>query len=307
VTLSYATSLNEESAYYKGAVALKETAEKLSDGCLKVKIYANAQLGTDEDMIQGMQLGSIDMASPSTAAMGSVVPEATVLDLPFMFTSYKQAHCVLDGEIGTDLVYHMFDDAGFHPLGYWEIGFRDLTNSKKAVKTPDDVKGLKIRTVSSKISQKSWNLVGAQTTTMDFTELYNALQTGVVDGQNNPLNIILSGKLYEVQKHLTILNDQYSAAPTSVSDKTWKKLSPQQQDVLKQAVAASVKAERAAASGAEPEQLKELKAHGMEVVENPDLDAFAKQTRGAWSLYTDQFGQKGQDNIDKIQAAAQSC
>lgn len=306
-TLRYATSLNEQSAYYKGAVALKNSAEKLSNGCLKVQIYANGQLGTDEDMIQGMQLGSIDMASPSTAAMGSAVPKATVLDLPYMFTTYDQAHCVLDGQIGSDLVYHMFDGVGFHPLGYWEIGFRHLTNNKTPVTTPSDVNGLKLRTLPGKAEQEAWSAVGAQTVTMDFTELYNALQTGVVDGENNPLNIILTGKLYEVQKYLSLLNDTYSAAPTSISDKTWEKLSPQLQGVLKKAVAASVKAERAASSGAEPQQLKQLEDHGMQVVKKPDIAGFKNAMSKAWTVYTGQFGQDGQQTIDKIQAAAKDC
>lgn len=302
-TLKYATSLGEESAYYKGAVALAEEADELSNGRLKIEIFANAQLGTDRDMIEGMQLGSIDLASPSTGAMGAVVPEATVLDLPYIFDGPEHAYKVLDGPVSEDL-YKLFDGVGFHPLGYWEIGFRNLTNNVRPVHTVEDVKGLKLRTLPSEIHQKAWSLVGAQPQAMDFTEVYNALDTGVVDGQENPFNIILFGKLYEVQKYLSVTRHIYGAAPTSVSDITWNKLPPDLQDVLKQAVAHSVTVQREAASGNEAGQLQQIKDFGMEVVEDPDRAAFRDAMKPAWDLYTERFGEKGQALIDAIRADA---
>ncbi len=297
--LKYATSLGEDSAYYAGAVALRDAADQLSGGRLQIKIFANAQLGNDRDMIEGMQLGSIDLASPSTGAMGAVVPAATVLDLPYIFDGYKHAYRVLDGPVSKEL-YKLFDGVGFHPLGYWEIGFRNLTNNVKPVQTPADVKGIKLRTLPSEIHQKAWSLVGAQPVAMDWVELYNALDTGVVDGQENPFNIILMGKLHEVQKHLSVTRHIYGAAPTSVSDKTWKKLPPDLQAILKEAVSRSVVIQRQAASGNEDAQLEQIKAFGMKVVENPDRAAFQKAMQPAWDLYIDRFGEKGQALIDAI-------
>lgn len=297
--LKYATSLGEDSAYYKGAVALAEEAAKLSNGRLKIEIYANAQLGNDRDMIEGMQLGSIDLASPSTGAMGAVVPAATVLDLPYIFDDYDHAYRVLDGPVA-DKLYKLFDGKGFHPLGYWEIGFRNLTNNARPVNTPADVKGLKLRTLPSEIHQKAWTLVGAQPVAMDFTEVYNALNTGVVDGQENPFNIILLGKLYEVQKNLSVTRHIYGAAPTSVSDITWKKLPPDLQKVLKEAVLKSAVVQRKAASGNEGAQLQKLKDFGMQVVENPDRAAFQKAMQPAWEVYVARFGKDGQELIDAI-------
>ena len=303
-TLKYATSLGEESAYYKGAVELAKAAEELSNGRLKIEIFANAQLGTDRDMIEGMQLGSIDMASPSTGAMGAVMPEATVLDLPYIFDDLNHAYRVLDGPVSEQL-YKLFDGVGFHPLGYWEIGFRNLTNNVRPVHTPADVKGLKLRTLPSEVHQKAWSLVGAQPQAMDWTEVYNALDTGVVDGQENPFNIILFGKLHEVQKHLSVTRHIYGAAPTSISDITWNKLPADLQDVLKQAVARSVVVQREAASGNEAAQLQEIKDFGMEVVEEPDRAAFREAMKPAWDLYTNRFGEKGQALIDAIRAEAE--
>jgi tripartite ATP-independent transporter DctP family solute receptor len=302
-TLKYATSLGEESAYYKGAVALAEAADELSGGRLKIEIFANAQLGTDRDMIEGMQLGSIDLASPSTGAMGAVVPAATVLDLPYIFDDTAHAYRVLDGPISEQL-YKLFDGVGFHPLGYWEIGFRNLTNNVRPVHTPADAAGLKLRTLPSEIHQKAWSLVGAQPQAMDFTEVYNALDTGVVDGQENPFNIILFGKLHEVQKYLSVTRHIYGAAPTSVSDITWNKLPPDLQDVLKEAVARSTVVQREAASGNEGAQLQQLKDFGMEVDEAPDRAAFQEAMAPAWQLYTDRFGAEGQALIDAIRAEA---
>jgi tripartite ATP-independent transporter DctP family solute receptor len=302
-TLKYATSLGEDSAYYKGAVALAEAADELSDGRLKIEIYANAQLGTDRDMIEGMQLGSIDLASPSTGAMGAVVPAATVLDLPYIFDDHAHVYRVLDGPFADEL-YKLFDGKGFHPLGYWEIGFRNLTNNVRPVRTPADVKGLKLRTLPAAVHQRAWSLVGAQPVAIDFTELYNALQTGVVDGQENPYNIILLGKLHEVQKHLSVTRHIYGTAPTSVSDKTWAKLTPAMQGVLKEAVKRSTPVQRQAAGGNEGAQLDKLKGLGMQVVDAPDRAAFQKAMQPAWELYTSRFGAQGQALIDAIRKGA---
>jgi tripartite ATP-independent transporter DctP family solute receptor len=303
VTLRYATSLSEDSAYYKGAVALAQAADELSKGRLQIKIFANAQLGTDRDMIEGMQLGSIDLASPSTGAMGSVMPAATALDLPYIFDDYAHVYRVLDGPVSVEL-HKLFDGVGFHPLGWWEIGFRNLTNNKRPVRTPADVKGLKLRTLPSAVHQMAWSLVGAQPVALDFTEVYNALNTGVVDGQENPFNIILTGKLYEVQKYLSLTQHVYGAAPTSVSDKTWAKLPPDLQQVLKAAVARSVVAQRKAASGDVDAQLKKLIDFGMQVVKDPDRDAFRTAMKPAWDQYVGRFGKPGRALIDAIRSEA---
>jgi len=303
VVLRYATSLGEDSAYYKGAVALAEAANQLSNGRLQIKVFANAQLGTDRDMIEGMQLGSIDLSSPSTGAMGAVIPGATVLDLPYIFDDLKHVYRVLDGPVSEKL-YKLFDGVGFHPLGYWEIGFRNLTNSVRPVRVPADVKGLKLRTLPSAIHQRAWTLVGAQPVAMDFTEVYNALNTHVVDGQENPFNIILTGKLHEVQKYLSLTRHIYGTAPTSVSDKTWNKLPADLQKILKEAVARSVVAQRKAASGDEDAQLQKLIGFGMIVEKEPDREAFRKAMTPAWSLYVDRFGKTGQALIDTIRNEA---
>jgi len=305
IVLKYATSLGEDSAYYKGAVALAEAADQLSGGRLKIQIFANAQLGNDRDMIEGMQLGSIDLASPSTGAMGAVIPAATALDLPYIFDDHAHVYRVLDGPV-SERIHKLFDGVGFHPLGYWEIGFRNLTNNVRPVRTPADVKGLKLRTLPAAIHQRAWSLVGAQPVAIDFTELYNALNTGVVDGQENPYNIILLGKLYEVQKHLSVTRHIYGTAPTSVSDITWKKLSPELQKILREAVARSTPVQRQAAGGNEGAQLERLKSLGMNVVADPDRAAFQKAMQPAWDVYTSRFGKPGQDLIDAIRKEAKS-
>ena len=139
---------------------------------------------------------------------------------------------------------------------------------------------------------------------LDFTEVYNALNTGVVDGQENPFNIILTGKLYEVQKYLSLTRHIYGTAPTSVSDKTWNKLPQDLQNVLKEAVSRSVVVQRKAASGDEEAQLQKLIDFGMKVEKNPDRDAFRKAMRPAWNLYTDRFGEKGRALINTIRSVA---
>jgi TRAP-type C4-dicarboxylate transport system substrate-binding protein len=172
------------------------------------------------------------------------------------------------------------------------------------VTTPGEVAGLKLRTLPSEVHQKAWSLVGAQPVAMDWTEVYNALDAGVVDGQENPFNIILLGKLHEVQDHLSLTGHIYGAAPTSVSDITWNKLPEDLQEVLVEAVARSAVVQRAAAGGNEAEQLQQLKDHGMQVVENPDRAAFREAMEPAWEVYTDRFGEDGQKLIEAIRAQA---
>jgi TRAP-type transport system periplasmic protein len=304
VTLTYATTLDESSAYYAGAVALAEAADELSGGRLQIEIFHSGQLaGSDRELIEGMQLGTIDLASPSTGAMGEVVPEATVLDLPYIFDGPEHVYRTLDGPVGEQIA-DLFDGKGFRPLGYWEIGFRNLTNNLRPVTHPDDLQGMALRTLPSEIHQEAWRLAGAQPQAIDFTELYNALDTGVVDGQENPFNIILTGNLYEVQQYLSVTRHVYGTAPTSVSDVTWASLDPELQEILVEAVAISVVAQREAASGNEAGQLEQLIEFGMEVEENPDRDAFREAMSGAWDLYIDRFGDDGQALIDSIRAQA---
>jgi TRAP-type transport system periplasmic protein len=303
IVLKYATSLGEQHSYYKGAVAMAEEAGRLSGGRLQIKIFPNAQLGTDRDMIEGMQLGSIDLASPSTGAMGAVLPVATFLDLPYIFNDLKHVYRVLDGPFSKEL-YKLFDGVGFHPLGWWEIGFRNLTNNVRPVRTPADVKGLKLRTLPSAIHQRAWSLAGAQPVAMDWTEVYNALNTGVVDGQESPFHFILLDKMYEVQKHLSVTRHIYGAAPTSVSDKTWNKLPPDLQAALKEAVVRSAVVQRKLASGNEEAELQKLKSFGMNIITEPDREAFQKAMQPAWKLYSDRFGKQGQALIDAIREEA---
>ena len=245
-TFRLAHALNEQSAYHQGALEFQRQVERLSNGQLRVEIFANAQLGNDRAQAEGLQLGTIDFTSMSSTTLAGTVPLLQVGDLPFLFKDSRHVDRVLDGPVGEELA-KLFSGVGFKPIAWWEIGFRHITNSRRPIRVPEDVRGLKLRTLTNPIHQEAWRLLGAQVTPMDFQEVYSALQQGVVDGQDNPLNIIGTSRLYEVQKYISLTSLFYSASPFLVSDITWSKLSAAEQKIVTEAAKLSAKRERQAA------------------------------------------------------------
>ena len=291
-TLRLAHALNEQSAYHQGALEFQRQVERLSNGQLKVEIFANAQLGNDRAQTEALQLGTIDFTSMSSTTLAGTVPLLQVGDLPFIFRDFKHVDRVLDGPIGEEFV-KQFAGKGFKPIAWWEIGFRHLTNSKRPVRVPDDVRGLKLRTLTNPIHQRAWQLLGAQVTPMDFQEVYSALQQGVVDGQDNPLNIIGTSRLYEVQKYVSLTSHVFSASPFLASDSILGKLSPEEQKIVMEAAKLSAVRERQAARGLDDEWLKTVESKGMQVERSPDRDQFAAKMKPVWDEYASKYGPPG--------------
>lgn len=272
-TLRFADALNDDNPLSMGMVNVAKLVNEKSKGQLKIDVYANSQLGVDRALVEGMQMGTIDMVVTGSAPLAGFVPPLQVIDLPFMFKSYDSAHSVLDGPFSDDLK-KLFDGKGFRALSFWEIGFRQVTNSKRPIKTPEDVKGLKIRVVENPIHQMTWTLLGAQPTPMAMTEVYNALQQRTIDAQENPANLLISEKLYEVQKYASLTGHVYTAAVPMISDKAWNSLTPDEQKIIADAVKETTAYERNLAGGQEADQLKTLESKGMQIEREPDRDKF---------------------------------
>ncbi len=299
-TLQVGITLAEDSHYYKGLEHFADLVEEKSDGELAIEIFPNGSLGGERDMVESLQVGSLDMVLTSTGPLGGFAPEINVVDLPFLFENREHAYKVLDGKIGQDLLSGL-EDQSLKGLAWWENGFRHITNSQHPIEKPEDLKGLKIRTMENNVHMDSFKAMGADPTPMSFTELFTALQQGVVDGQENPVPIISTSRFYEVQDYLTLTGHFYSPAALLVSSQVFDGLSEDQQTALQEAATEGAEYEREIVADMEEEMIADLKDQGMEIVEDVDKEAFRKATKSVYDQYSDQVGA---DLIKQIQDAA---
>lgn len=225
---------NKDRSLSKGLVEFGKILEKETGGTIKVQVFTDGVLGGDRQTLEGLQMGTIHCTSVSTGPIAAFVPQFDVFDLPFLFKDKATAFKVADGPIGKELLDKL-PAVGMIGFNYWENGFRHLTNNKREVKTLEDIKGLKIRTLESKIHVDTWKQLGANPTPMSFSQLYTALEQGVVDGQENPYGNVVSNKFNEVQKYLTTTGHVYNASPFLVSKKFYDGLTDKEKEAVKKA------------------------------------------------------------------------
>jgi len=264
--IRFGYGLNEQSNQGRAAKLFAEQVEKASGGKMRVRAIGAAALGPDTQMQQALIGGAQEMMVGSTATLVGISKEMALWDTPFLFNSAKEADALLDGPVG-DKVRAKLQDKGLVGLVYWENGFRNLTNSKRPISKMEDLSGIKLRVMQNNVFLDSFKTLGTNAVPLAFSELFGALETGTVDGQENPFNTILSSKFYEVQKYLTVTNHVYSPWIVLVSKKWWDGLNAAEQKVLLDAAKASRDFERqdtrAEAAGA----VAELKKKGMQVNE----------------------------------------
>jgi len=293
--IGYATA--PTSHYGVGTTAFCDEIEKRTTGRYKCQQFANSALGGEREMIEAVQLGTLDLVNTSTGPVGNFVPDVNIVDIPFLFRDYEHARKTLDGPIGDDL-RAKFNAKGLIALAWTENGFRHLTNSKRAVNTPDDVKGLKVRTMQNKVHIQAFQSIGVQPTPMAFPELFTALQQGTVDGQENPIPVILSAKFVQVQKHLSLTGHVYSPALLIMSPALWNKLSDADKKAFTEAGKLASAAQRKKVNDDEASGIEELRKGGMQVVAQPDGNAFRRAMTPVWSEFAKQYGA---ENIKRIQ------
>ncbi len=270
--------------------------EKRTGGRYKIQAFYSGSLGGERESVEAVQLGTQELTFTSTGPVPNFVPEVAILDIPFLFRDYAHARSTLDGPIGQDLL-GKFPSKGIVALAWGENGFRHMTNSKRAVNAPDDLKGLKMRTMENPVHIQAYKAFGIISTPMAFPEVFTALQQGTVDGQENPLSVITSAKFEQVQKHLSLTGHVYSPALLLMNKAAWDKLPAADKQAFSEAAKEAVKANRARVDDDERKAVADLRSKGMNVVENLDKGKF-QATLGP--TYAD-FGKKfGQDNIDRI-------
>jgi tripartite ATP-independent transporter DctP family solute receptor len=248
--------------YHVGMEKFAELVAAKTNGEVKVEVFHSSQLGNERELVEALQMGTTDICLISTAPMAGFSKDFLVYDLPYLFTSPAQAYAILDGPIG-QATMEGIKKADLIGLGFWENGFRNITNSKLEIKTPADLKGLKIRTMENKIHMATFRALGADPTPIASGEVFTALQQQTVDGQENPLTGIFTSKYYEVQKYLSLTEHFYSPAPLIIGLEAWNKLNADQQKAV-QAAADEAKAFQRELNQKEVAQSqKELEAKGM--------------------------------------------
>ncbi|MEQ6917775.1 TRAP transporter substrate-binding protein [Halomonas aquatica] len=295
-TVNLGHTLSDSSHYSVGADAFKETLERLSDGEFEVVEHPSGALGGERAMIEGLQIGTVDVVITSTGPLGNFVPGTYVLDLPFLFADYDEARCVLDGEVGQDLL----DKMGEHNLvglAWSENGFRHMTNSRRPVTSPADAEGLKIRTMENKVHMEAFEQMGVSPTPMAFPEVFTALQQGTVDGQENPITVIVATKFWEVQDHLSLTGHVYSPAVVLSSPILIDGLSEEERSWFDQAAQASAAATREEVSRLERDGVALLRENGMTVNTEIDKGPFQEAVKPAYQIYTDQYGSEMLDRV----------
>ena len=274
LTLAHGTAL--DNPRHTAALKLAEVAKARSGGRIEVTVAGAAQLGDDAAMVTALRTGALDMSANSQGAVANVVPEYAAFGMPFLFSSQAHAWKVMDGPAGKELAERSAEK-GLIVLGYWDNGIRQMSNSKRALLKPEDLKGLKMRTPPDAVTVDIMQSVGAEAQQIKFSELYVALQQGVVDGQENPLVNIWAGKLHEVQKYISLTGHKYEMTPLLIGKRSWDKLSEADRKVLQEAAAEATALQRKLAQEADEKMFAELKAKGVQI-DHVDQAPFMKAT-----------------------------
>ncbi|WP_144185376.1 DctP family TRAP transporter solute-binding subunit [Elioraea rosea] len=298
--LRFAHPHPESDSWHKAALLFAEEVRAKSGGALTVQVISGGAAGSDPTTINAARGGTLDIVLTGNPFFTGLAPKLNVLDLPFLFSDRVHVARVLDGEIGNELAKEL-EPANLAVLGFWDIGFRNLTNSRRAVQGPADIRGLKIRTTPNPAHIKAFQLLGATPAPMPFTELFTALETRAVDGQENPTTLILNARFFEVQRHLSLTRHAYTAGILAMSSQRLAALPAAQQEVLRGVAASITPRQRRMNEEGEGTAVAELKAKGMAVVEQPDRDAMAKIVMA--ETRQDYVGRFGSAVLDRIVAA----
>jgi TRAP-type transport system periplasmic protein len=268
-------AVNTTDGQHAAAVKMAELVKQRSNGDVEITIYPANQLGNDAAMINGVRGGTIDIVSSGASNYNGIVANTAAMELPFVFRSGAHAYAVLDGSIGTGVLNELAPH-GLKGLAYWENGWRAFTNNKRPIRTPEDAKGLKIRSTGNPYHIQAFKLLGMNPSPMAIAELYTALETGTFDAQEHPINVTWSSKFYEVQKHLTVSNHVYSPLVIVMNKAKFDSLPANFQTIVVEAAREAAKYQRELNAGNAGKVVAELKKSGMQVVETVDMAPFQK-------------------------------
>lgn len=276
---------SEQDLWHLGAQKFKDELEKRSNGAITLTIYPNSTLGGDRDLVEGMQMGTVDFGLIA-GVLGNFAPSIQLLELPYLFKSQDEFNKVVKGKIGEEIAGNVVETANVRILDWWERGSRQVT-SNKPINGIDDLKGLKIRVPEIPAMVTTWRAIGANPTPMAWSEVYTGLEQGVIEAQENPIPFIFGGRINEVQSNLSFTNHKFEYVTLAISEMRWKQLTPEQQKIVVEAANAATAFENEQVRTKTDEMLKTMEAAGLKV-SHPDTAPIAAAAQSAH----DAFGAK---------------
>ncbi len=304
-TIKFATQNPKGHPIVLGMEKFAEIVTAKSGGKIKVNLFPGGTLGSDQANVSALQGGTLEMASMNSGIFASQVKEFALYDFPFLFGSEKEAEVIIDGPIGKRL-HDKLQEKGIVGLAYFELGFRNITNSRRPVNKVEDLEGLKLRVIPNPINVDWVRALGANPTPLPFPEVYGALEQKAIDGQENPVTVINANKLFEVQKHVVLSNHQYNPQSVVISKKFWDGLDANQKKILADAAQEAAKFQRQQARGQVSSALENMKKNGMQVTElsAAELSKFRDRVRPVTAKYGVTVGQdllkEVQDSLAKV-------
>lgn len=295
VTFRLGVAQEDSNPYSKGAYQFSDLVKEKTNGRIQIDVYTGGQLGGESDMTESVSLGTLDICLTSNAPLTNFSPRFNLFELPYLFMSYEQIDKVLDGEVGRELLDDL-SSINVKGLAYFENGFRNLTNSKREINAPADLKGLKIRTMESAMHIAAFTALGANPTPMAWGEVYTALQQGTIDGQENPGIAIKGQKIYEVNKYLSITEHVYTPVELIMNQGAFEKLSPEDQAIVLACAQEAATFERKICREVNAD-LSFFEQQGM-IISHPDKQPFQDIAKTIWKDYEGDLG----DLISRVQA-----
>jgi tripartite ATP-independent transporter DctP family solute receptor len=280
--------------YQEGSLKLAELVAAKTAGRIKIEVYPNAQLGGERDMVEGLQIGSVDLVLTAPSIAASIANERKVFlfDMPYVFKDYDAVSRMLEGEIGNEMVKN-YPKHGFRNIGWYIAGFHQLTNSKHSIRKPDDLRGLKMRMWQSKSALLMMEALGAKAVPMSFPEVYTSLQQGVIDGFANSLATIYATKIYEVNKYVSVTNHMVSTLNMLIAERVWNELSPADRKAVQEAGVEAARFERDLYKANDEKSLKLLRDKGAVINTDVDAAAFRKQAEPFYPKFVELVSEPG--------------
>ena len=254
-----------------GMKKFAETVAAKSGGKIKVNLFLNGSLGSDQAVVSALKGGTIELAVMNSGILASEAKELAIFDFPFLFANEKESDAIVDGPVGKKM-HALLEPKGLIGLSYWELGYRQITNSKRAVNKVEDLEGLKLRVIPNPINIDWVKALNANPTPMPFPEVYGGLEQKAIDGQENPISVIAANKFWEVQKHIVLSNHQYNPQSVIMSKKVWDSLTPAERKLIDDAADEAAKTQRAESRAAVAANLELLKKNGMTVTQLPPAE-----------------------------------
>ena len=296
---------NEQYHMHRALLKFEELVEARSEGAFDVQIFPSSQMGPDREMIEGVQTGVLEMAVSPSSFFAGWDPAFAVIELPYMYPSKEVALSVMNGEAGDEMLARL-EDQGLVGLGWMENGLRHVTNNVRPIQTPEDLEGIKLRTMKVPAHVDTFKALGANPTPMNFGEVYSALQQGVIDGQENPVALIDSQRFYEVQKHVSLTGHVFTVYIPVVGEWFWSGLTPDQQSLLSDAMTEAAAYQQELVDAEEAGQLQKIRDAGVNVVElSPEeRQVFSERTQDVRAAYREEVGAEVFDGwLDAVEAA----